>query len=109
MNAPTELLGWVLLLSGGTFIIGGGIGVLRMPDLYTRLHAASLTDTMGSMLVIAGLMLQSGLTLPTFKLLAILVFILFTAPTAAYAMVNTALLSNHEPVGRSEPREQKPR
>ena len=92
-----DILSWVLLLVGGGFVFVGGIGSLRLPNFYTRMHAASLTDTMGAILIIAGMMLQAGLTLATIKLLAILVFLLLTGPTATYALANAALLSGLKP------------
>lgn len=87
----------VLLLVGGFFVIVGGIGALRMPDLYTRMHATSLTDTMGSLCILTGLMLQAPLGLITLKLAAIGLFLIFTSPVSAYALANAALLSGHEP------------
>ena len=68
----------------------GGIGMLRMPDFYTRTHAASLTDTMGATLILLGLALHSGLNLVTVKLVLILVFLYLTSPTAAHALVKAA-------------------
>ena len=90
-------LSWVLLVTGSGFVLVGGIGALRMPDFYTRIHAASLTDTMGTLLILLGMMLQAGLTLATIKLFAILVFLLITGPTATYALANAALLSGMQP------------
>jgi multicomponent Na+:H+ antiporter subunit G len=94
-----DWLSAVMLLVGGFFVFVGGFGVMRMPDLYTRMHAASPTDTLGSMLVLGGLMLQGGLSLVTLKLLAILAFLLLTNPVATYALGNAALLSGHYPWG----------
>lgn len=92
-----EWLSWVLLGLGGFFVLVGGVGVLRMPDVYTRMHAASVTETLGTMLILVGLMLHAGWELPTFKLLAILVFLLFTAPVSSYALANAALLGGLKP------------
>jgi len=92
-----DALSWVLLVLGGFFILVGGIGMIRMPDLYTRMHACSVTETMGPLLVIAGLMLQSGWALPTFKLFAIFLFLMFTGPVASYAVVNSALIDGVQP------------
>ncbi len=64
-----------------------------MPDLYTRMHAASITDSIGPVLIIAGIMLQAGLTLASIKLAAILLFLLFTGPTASNALASAALLA----------------
>ncbi len=68
-----------------------------MPDLYTRIHAASLTDTMGAVLVIAGLMMQAGMTLAMIKLATILVFLLLTSPTSSNALASAALLAGQLP------------
>ena len=95
-----DMLSFVLLVSGGAFVLIGGIGLLRMPDLYTRMHAASLTDSMGTLLVLAGVMLQSGLSLATIKLAAIAIFLLLTSPTATYALSNAALMSGLRPEAR---------
>lgn len=97
MAAVLDALSWVLLLAGGGFVLVGGIGVMRLPDLYTRMHAASLTDTLGTMLIMGGIMLQAGLTLATIKLGAIVLFLLLTGPTATYALANAALLSGRMP------------
>ncbi|MDZ7686993.1 MAG: monovalent cation/H(+) antiporter subunit G [Gammaproteobacteria bacterium] len=93
----TDIASWVLLLLGAASVLIGGIGVLRLPEFYTRMHAASLTDTAASILILGGLMLQSGLTLASFKLLAILAFLLLTGPTATYALANAALVSGLRP------------
>ena len=92
MGTLLDILSWVLLTAGGGFVLVGGIGALRMPNLYTRMHAASVTDTMGAVLVIAGVMLQAGLSLA-----AILLFLLITGPTASYALASAALLAGIKP------------
>ena len=93
MALALDLLSWLLLIGGGGFVLVGGIGVMRLPDLYTRMHAASLTDTLGTLLILGGIMLQAGLTLATIKLAAIALFLLLTGPTATYALANAAILS----------------
>lgn len=92
-----DIVSWVLLSAGGVFVLIGGIGALRMPNLYTRMHAASVTDTMGAALVLAGVMLQAGLSLATIKLVAILLFLLITSPTSSYALASAALLAGIRP------------
>lgn len=94
-----DALSWVLLTLGGLFVLIGGIGALRMPDLYTRMHAASVTDSLGAILVIAGVMLQAGFTLATIKLAAILLFLLLTSPTSSNALASAALLAGMNPLG----------
>ena len=97
MTMAIDILSWILLTAGGVFVFIGGLGALRMPNLYTRMHAASLTDTMGAVLVIGGIMLQAGLTLATLKLAAILLFLLITSPTASNALASAAILSGLQP------------
>ena len=92
-----DILSWILLTSGGVFVFIGGLGALRMPNLYTRMHAASLTDTIAAVLVIGGVMLQAGATLATIKLAAILLFLLLTSPTASNALASAAILSGLQP------------
>ena len=104
MTVLLDIVSWLLLTLGGLFVLVGGIGALRMPNLYTRMHAASVTDTMGAVLVIAGIMLQAGLSLATIKLAAILLFLLFTSPTASNALASAALLAGMQP-GETGPRE----
>lgn len=91
-----DIATWVLFALGGACVLLGGIGALRLPHFYTRVHAASLTDSMATLLIFSGIILQSGLSLATLKLLAIMVFLLLTAPTATYALVNAALTSGLE-------------
>lgn len=92
-----DVVSWILLAVGGFCVLVGGIGGLRLPNFYTRIHAASLTDTMATILIFSGMMLQAGLTLATLKLLAIMLFLLLTGPTATYALANAALLSGLKP------------
>lgn len=98
MELLPDILSWVLLGLGAAFLIIGGIGILRFPDLYARMHAAGVIDTLGCALLLIGLTLQAGLTLVTLKLLLILVFVQFTSPTATYALANAAYRSGLAPL-----------
>ena len=97
MAVVLDIASWVLLTLGGISVLIGGIGALRLPDLYTRMHAASVTDSIGAILVLVGIMLQSGLSLATFKLAAILLFLLLTSPTASNALATAAMLAGNKP------------
>ena len=92
-----DITSWVLLLGGGIVIIIGGIGLLRLPDVYTRMHAAGMTDTLGAMLIISGLIVQSGWDLNSARLLIILSFILFTSPASTHALAKAALHGGIQP------------
>jgi multicomponent Na+:H+ antiporter subunit G len=98
MNIVLDLLSWICLVTGGAIILIGTIGMFRFPDFFTRLHAASLIDTLGSMLIVLGLASQAGLGLVTVKLLLIIFFILFTTPTAAHALAKAAIHGKLKPV-----------
>ena len=85
-----DILSWIAIGIGAAFILVGGL--IRMPDFFTRLHATSVADTAGAGFILLGLMLQAGLSLTSFKLVLIFVFLVFTAPTAAHALAHAALL-----------------
>lgn len=92
-----NLLSWIALLGGALFLLGSGVGLLRFPDFYTRLHAAGLTDTLGCALTLLGLGLQAGFTQPLVKLALILVFIWLTSPTSTHALAKSALHAGLKP------------
>lgn len=97
IGIAVDLLSWFLILAGSAFAIIGGIGLIRLPDFYTRMHGASITDTLGAGLILAGLAVQAGFTLATVKLLLILVFLLYTSPTSSYALANAAHTGGLQP------------
>ena len=98
MAVVIDILSWILLLAGAGFMLVGGIGVLRLPDVYTRAHAGGITDTLGADLILVGLILQSGFTLVSVKLVLMLIFIFFTCPTATHALIHTAHANGLDPV-----------
>ena len=69
-----------------------------MPDFYTRMHAASVTETLGAALILLGLMLQAGLTLVAAKLAMVGLLIFFTSPTATHALARAAMVRGVAPV-----------
>jgi multicomponent Na+:H+ antiporter subunit G len=97
MAIAIDLLSLALILAGAFFAIVGMIGVIRMPDFFTRLHAASVTDTLGAGLLCAGLMLQAGPTLVAAKLLMIVALLFFTGPAITHALAQAALHAGLEP------------
>ena len=91
-------LSWIAMLGGGFFLFVGALGMVRLPDFWSRLHAASIIDSAGMGLILVGLALQGGLTLATAKLLLILLFLAVTGPTAAHAVANAAFVSGSRPL-----------
>ena len=90
MELILDIASGVLLTVGSFFILVGTLGLVRLPDFYTRLHAAGITDTLGAELVLIAMMLQAGFSLITVKLIIISMFIFFTSPTATHAVANAA-------------------
>ena len=87
-----------LLAAGSIFVLIGAFGLIRLPDFYTRLHAAGITDTLGAELILLGLMFRAGLSLVTVKLILISLFIFFTSPTATHAVANAARVMGLKPI-----------
>ena len=93
-----DLISAGLLAAGSIFVLIGAFGLIRLPDFYTRLHAAGITDTLGAELILLGLMFQAGLSLVTIKLILISLFIFFTSPTATHAVANAARVMGLKPM-----------
>lgn len=89
---------WAMLVAGGLFCAIGALGLVRMPDFFTRMHAASVVDTLGAALLLGGMMLQAGFTLVTVKLAMIGVLLFFTSPAASHALARAALLRGVRPL-----------
>jgi multicomponent Na+:H+ antiporter subunit G len=97
ISVAIEALSWLLILSGGAFSIIGAVGQLRFPDFWARLHAASVSDSAGMVLMIVGMCLQSGATLITVKLVIIGLFLFVTGATSTHAVASAALVSGLKP------------
>jgi multicomponent Na+:H+ antiporter subunit G len=108
MELALSIISWVLLVAGSALVLIAGLGVLRLPDFYTRLHAASLVDTGGVGLICVGLMLQAGSWLIAVKLGLILAFIFFTTPTATHALAKAAWGDGLKPWTRPDQRRDGP-
>lgn len=92
-----DALSWVLIVAGSFFTVVGAVGLVRMPDVFTRMHAASVTDTLGAGLLITGMMIQAGLSLVTLKLLFIAALFFFTGPVITHALALAALHAGIKP------------
>lgn len=96
MSIVIDWLSASLVLIGSIFCLIGAFGILKMPSFITRVHAASLIDSFGAILIISGLIIQAGFTLVAVKLIMILIFLLITGPTAVHALVNTVYHEDRE-------------
>jgi multicomponent Na+:H+ antiporter subunit G len=97
MDLALDILSWIFLVTGSIFAIIGGMGLLRLPDVFARMHGGGITDTLGAGLILVGLMFQAGLSLITVKLLMVLLFLLVTSPTATHAVARSALSHGVKP------------
>jgi len=98
MSMFLEILSWICLVGGGAFCVIGTLGLVRMPDFYTRVHAAGIVDTVGAGLMLLGMILQAGFSLVAVKLVMIGLLLLFTNPTATHALVKAALARGLAPL-----------
>jgi multicomponent Na+:H+ antiporter subunit G len=97
VTVAIDLASWVLILAGSFFILAGAIGMIRLPDVYTRMHSASVIETLGAGFLFAGLMLQAGFSQVTLKLLFILLLFFFTGPVITHALAQAALSADIKP------------
>lgn len=86
MSMFVDVLSGLMLLSGCFLIFTGALGVLRFPDTLSRMHAAGVSETMATVLILGGLMLLAGWSLVLLKLVMVLLFLLFTCPAASHAL-----------------------
>jgi len=98
MESVLNALSWACIIAGSLFAVIGGVGLLRLPDVFARMHGGGITDTLGAGLILVGLMFQSGLSLATGKLVMVLLFLLLTSPTATHAVARAALSAGVGPV-----------
>lgn len=98
MDLVIAVLSGVFLVAGAFFIVVGGIGVLRLPDVFTRMHAAGIKDTMGSALTLVGLMLLGGFSLVTAKLFIIWGLLWLTCSVSSHAVARAALRGGVRPL-----------
>ena len=98
LDIVRTMIAWALIGSGGFFIIVSAIGINRMPDIFTRLHAVSVGDTFGAALMLVGMMVVAGFSLVTVKLLLLMAFLLFIGPVATHAIARAALQAGEKPL-----------
>ncbi|WP_436639928.1 monovalent cation/H(+) antiporter subunit G [Microbaculum sp. FT89] len=93
-----DVVSGIFLAIGSFFLVVGALGLIRMPDVFTRMHATSVSDTMGAGFLILGMIVQAGFTLVTVKLVIILAVFFFTGPLATHALARGALAVGLRPV-----------
>jgi multicomponent Na+:H+ antiporter subunit G len=103
MALALDLVSWICILAGAAVALIGGFGLLRLPDVFARMHGAGMVDTLGLGAILLGLMLQAGFSLVTVKLVLILLFVFFTSPMTTHALARACLNAGVEPRTRRKP------
>ena len=93
MEYLSEIFSWIFILLGSFLILVGSIGLIRLPDFWSRLHGASITDTGGVLFLLIGMMIQAGSIWIFLKLVAIGIFLFVSSPTASHAIANAAYVT----------------
>ncbi len=102
------LISWVSISIGIFFVLVGGIGLIRLPDLFSRMHAAGLVDTVGAGFLLVGFLIQSNDWIVSIKLSMIFAFLIFTSPVATHALAHAALLDGITPWTKRSHKDSKP-
>ncbi len=87
----------ILMLGGAFFLMVSCVGLIRLPDFYTRNHAVGKAETLGTILTLLGLIVYNGLAITSLKVLLILLFVGIANPTATHALLKAAFSSGLEP------------
>ena len=103
MPSLLEFAAGACLLAGAAFLLVGAIGLVRLPDFFTRVHATGVIDTMGTALILLGLFILAGWTLPAVKIVLIFGFMMLTGPTATHALAKAALHGRLDPLSGRPP------
>ena len=92
-----DILSIIFIVAGLFFLIVAAIGVIRLPDMYSRSHAVSLTDSLGAFLMLVGIALHEGLSINMLKILVVLILLYILNPVIAHATIRAALRSGLKP------------
>jgi multicomponent Na+:H+ antiporter subunit G len=102
MSLLWDVISWFCLIVGCGFALIGAIGILRLPNVFARMHGAGIIDTLGAGLILVGLAFQTGGDLVTTKLILIVAFLLYTSPATTHALARAALHGKVKPLGNEK-------
>ena len=98
MEALIDILSWIILVAGAFFYLVGAIGLVRMPDVFSRMHAVSVSETLGMGLLLLGMVLQAGISLVAVKLVIIFLVLMIVSPVSSHALARAALHDGELPL-----------
>lgn len=88
---PLDWVAALFMLGGAFFLVVSSVGLIRLPDFYSRSHAVGKSETLGSLLLLSGLVIHNGFALESAKLLLIVVLIAATNPSGIHVLTRAAL------------------
>jgi multicomponent Na+:H+ antiporter subunit G len=91
MRLAVDIVSWCLIVLGSFFTVAGALGLVRMPEVFCRIHAASVVDTLGAGLLILGMIVQAGFDLVALKLLILMALFFFFTPVVTHALAQACL------------------
>ena len=100
MEFIKDIITGIFFFIGSMYIIIGACGLIKLPDVFSRIHAAGMIDTGGTAFFLLGMIVQSGWSLITVKLILIGIFIFFTSPVTSHVTANLARQKKIIPVGK---------
>ena len=100
MDLVLDISTGICFFVGSLSIIIGACGLIKLPDVFSRIHAAGMIDTGGTAFFLLGMILQAGWSLITYKLILIGIFIFFTSPVTSHVTANLARQKNLMPLGK---------
>ena len=103
MEMLLDAVSWMLILVGSIFLVVGGIGIVRLPDVFTRSHAVGLTDSLGAFFVLLGLAVTQGFSTNLVRIIVVLVLLYLLNPVITHATVRAALRAGLKPWTREKP------
>lgn len=92
-----EILGMALMVIGLFFLMVGAIGVIRLPDVFSRSHAVGLTDSLGALFTLSGLALYQGVNGNLLRVLLVLALMYVLNPVMTHATIRAALRAGVRP------------
>ncbi len=92
-----NILSWFFIVAGAFFMLSGALGILRMPDFFSRLHPAGITDSFGAPMLLVGVMLKYGFSLFSGKIFLLILFLFITNPTSTNVLSQAAIISKIKP------------
>lgn len=101
-DMAVNLISLTLMVAGAFFMLSGALGILRMPDFFTRIHPASVIDSFGAPLVLLGAAIHFGFSFIAGKIILLMLLLIITNPTATHVLSQSAIIGKLKPLQRDK-------